>query len=657
MLRNIFLAALVFGSSSAAKSFLRADAEKSFFELHKDSYYKNPANQKKYDNSIKDFYGKDGVTELPSDPKSGFKTAEVLKSLQTMQAQPSAYWIDTISKIGSADSVHDTDTMYGILADAAAKPTPEMVVLIHYDLPNRDCNALASNGEICCGEWKDGVCDRSGSSGSNTCEAGLETYKSKYVDAFAGALAKYPKVPVVVVFEPDSLPNLVTGKTNNCTNKATKTAYMKGTEYALNKLFALTNVQVYLDAGHGGWLGWNDNLAGFMKTLKEIETESKIPGFWKKVRGFATNVSNYQPVGRMCDLTFKPQYPGDTQNPFRSKYCPLGANDATPGATPTAKTDECCSDPCKLRPQYNPCNNELNYAAHLRYAAKTVLGWEPSMVIDTSRNGVPKARSDCETWCNPRDAGAGLLPGVEKVADVPEVDAFFWLKTPGESDGCTEYFPDENDAYKISQKKCKRFDPHCQTVTGDTMKPNVDSIGSSPQDVRAPEAGSWFDYQVKMLAANANFKGDAVIKPSKPNKPDQPGGDQPGKPDQPGPSVPGGKDWFCSWNPCEDGPQIPSGDWNNQDKANCTRSGGKICEVAQPTPVKPEPVKPEPVKPEPVKPEPVKPEPVKPEHAAADTFADCACSATCKNSTDACIPLPAPNAGAEIALCMPVHTK
>merc|ERR1712039_435726 len=67
------------------------------------------------------------------------------------------------------------------------------------------------------------------------------------------------------------------------------------------------------------------------------------------------------------------------------------------------------------------------------------------------------------------------------------VDAYFWLKTPGESDGCTEELPD-------SQGKCPRFDKDCASE---------DSIGSVAGEPRAPEAGLWFHYQIKELASNA----------------------------------------------------------------------------------------------------------------------------------------------------------
>lgn len=94
------------------------------------------------------------------------------------------------------------------------------------------------------------------------------------------------------------------------------------------------------------------------------------------------------------------------------------------------------------------------------------------------------------------------------------IDAYYWLKTPGESDGCTQTLPDGS--------QCVRYDSMCGSA---------DSIGSrsgEPRFIsrkkkkhfsfkmvltknyfRAPVAGQWFDYQIKQLAANANFTGFA----------------------------------------------------------------------------------------------------------------------------------------------------
>ena len=46
-------------------------------------------------------------------------------------------------------------------------------------------------------------------------------------------------------------------------------------------------------------------------------------------------------------------------------------------------------------------------------------------------------RSDCNAWCNVRGAGLGLWPTSDTA--LPEiVDAYYFVKTPGESDGCSD---------------------------------------------------------------------------------------------------------------------------------------------------------------------------------------------------------------------------
>ena len=68
------------------------------------------------------------------------------KTMKSMREVPSAYWIDKKDKIRG----NTTESLEGILKDAASYSPAHLVVVIHYDLPNRDCDAKASNGEICC---------------------------------------------------------------------------------------------------------------------------------------------------------------------------------------------------------------------------------------------------------------------------------------------------------------------------------------------------------------------------------------------------------------------------------------------------------------------------------------------------------------------------
>jgi len=403
------------------------------------TWYVNPTNMVEYDSSIATATG----------------TTKV--NLEGMKHVPSAYWIDV------KDKIDDTSLrgMRGIMADAAAKSPPELVVFMHYDVPNRDCKAVASNGEICCSYKSDGRCDYTA---GGDCSTGLQEYRTTYVDPFVRAINAFPTVPVVVVVEPDSLPNLATNLDNpKCGNTATKNAYRQGIKYAIEQL-STTHATLYIDGAHGGWLGWDDNLQAFIKELGPAGMNVDL----SNVRGFAQNVANYQAIGTMC--------PWEPDQGSRNSYC-LQSGQSHSGA-------ECCDDPCGLASQWNPAVNEMNFAQSLTKASESILNWSPVNIIDTGRNGVVDARKDCANWCNPRGMGAGSVPTTNSGSDL--VDALFWLKTPGESDGCTQTTPDGN--------QCARYD---------TMCGSSDSIGSQSSEPHAPEAGKWFDFQVKMLAANA----------------------------------------------------------------------------------------------------------------------------------------------------------
>ena len=44
---------------------------------------------------------------------------------------------------------------------------------------------------------------------------------------------------------------------------------------------------MYLDAAHGGWLGWADNMVKYIDLLKSMSFSLT------SLRGFTTNVANY----------------------------------------------------------------------------------------------------------------------------------------------------------------------------------------------------------------------------------------------------------------------------------------------------------------------------------------------------------------------------
>lgn len=349
-----------------------------------------------------------------------------LKNLKIAQTASSAYWLDVMAKVqpnGAAET---------ILKDAASQNPVPVVTFIVYNLVSRDCSASSSNGEIQCVD--------------SACVAGISTYQHQYIDPLVVLLKKYSTVPVVLVIEPDSLENLATNMGNSkCAMSAN--AYKTCITYAVNQLY-LPNTYQFLSSGHSGWLGWTNNLAAYANVVNSM-------GILPKLRGFATNCANYQPLGTMCSSV---------------GWC----------LPPGHPTDSCCADPCGLTTQYNGANNEMNY---IQLLAQTFPG--KTFITDTSRNAV-NVRSSCSNWCNIKSAGLGLLPTANTGNLL--IDAFLWLKTPGESDGCSP-----------AGQNCTRYDYMCSSI--DSLTPS-------------PEAGKWFDAEIKMLAKNANFGSSISPTPS-----------------------------------------------------------------------------------------------------------------------------------------------
>jgi len=367
----------------------------------------------------------------------------------------SAFYVDKKSTIQGPNGLEYH------LKDAASKETKQLLMIGIYNLPNRDCSAFASAGEICCTYNPDGTCNFLG--GGN-CAAGIVEYQTTYIDPLYELLAQYQSlVEIVLLIEGDSLANLASNAGNpRCGSAATTAAYSAGIYYAVDR-FKDLSVTMYLDAAHGAWMGWGDNLSKLTSVIVNV-----MKGNIVHLRGFATNVANWQPVGIMC--------PFQSNDGVRNLYCTNGQNRAN---------DPCCADPCNSIPNGNVANNELNYINMLLHSiSAAVPGYKPHFVVDTSRNGVPNSRSDCGNFCNVRNARIGLLPTA--VTAKPDlIDAYIWMKTPGESDGCTQLLPDGN--------VCNRFDAKCASV---------DSIGTRAGEPRAPQAGSWFDYQIKLLVSD-----------------------------------------------------------------------------------------------------------------------------------------------------------
>lgn len=266
-------------------------------------------------------------------------------------------------------------------------------------------------------------CSSAASAGELKVASGGEArYRREFIDPIATELKKHPNQPIVVVLEPDSLGNLATNMAVPMCKEASD-AYKSGIVYAIKQL-NLPNVSVYLDAAHAGWLGWDDNRAKIARIFKGVLAEAGGPNM---IRGFALNTSNYTHLYNRDGAALEPT---------------------------------------------NPCPNELIYAHTLAQTLRMFGFRQHGLLIDTGRNGKGGIRSKWGSFCNVHGAGLGERP---RVQPEPDIDAYFWVKPPGESDGVS-----------------------------DPSQPRYDSMCGNP-DARkgAPQAGEWFEDYFLDLVRNA----------------------------------------------------------------------------------------------------------------------------------------------------------
>ncbi|WP_051709050.1 glycoside hydrolase family 6 protein [Streptomyces sp. NRRL S-350] len=382
-----------------------------------------------------------------------------------VSSQPTGIWVDRIAAIAGANG------KMGLRAhlDEALrqKGGGELVVqLVIYDLPGRDCSALASNGELGPTE--------------------IDRYKTEFIDPIAAILAdpKYAGLRIVTAVEIDSLPNLATNTTPRvtatpaCDVMKANGNYIKGVGYALKKLGAVPNVYNYVDAGHHGWLGWDDNMGASADLFKQAATAEGST--LSNVHGFIVNTANYSAL-KENNFTIDDSVNGTSVR--QSKWV-----------------------------DWNRYVDELSYAQAMR-AKLVALGFDPNlgMLIDTSRNGWggaarpagpgPKTSVDAYVdggrydrrfqtgnWCNQAGAGLGERP---QAAPAPGIDAYVWMKPPGESDGASKVIPN-NDG--------KGFDRMCDPTYTGNPRNNNNMSGALPD---APLAGEWFSAQFQELLKNA----------------------------------------------------------------------------------------------------------------------------------------------------------
>eukprot|EP00833_Pecoramyces_ruminatium_P001464 jgi/Orpsp1_1/1175496/evm.model.c7180000054094.1 len=138
----------------------------------------------------------------------------LISKAEKMKTFSNAIWLDTIKNMQQWLETN----LKGALKQQNSTGDKVLTVFVVYDLPGRDCHALASNGELL----------------ANAADA--ERYKTEYIDVIYEKLNYYNSQPVVLIVEPDSLANLVTNLDSTPACRDSESYYLDGHAYLIKKL-------------------------------------------------------------------------------------------------------------------------------------------------------------------------------------------------------------------------------------------------------------------------------------------------------------------------------------------------------------------------------------------------------------------------------------
>lgn len=264
-----------------------------------------------------------------------------------------------------------------------------------------------------------------------TSEDEINRYMHEFIDPIFYTVADplYKDIKIVTIIDPDALPNLITNMDiPECQEAAGPGGYIDGIQYAVSALSRIPNVYIYMDIAQSGWLGWDTNLEPAATLISDCVKET-TKGI-NSIAGFASNIGYYTPT----DEIFLPD----------------------PLLTLTEEGRRIASADFY---EWNNYFDELSYTKAM-FDAFVTRGFPESigMLIDTSRNGwggpdrptavststdintyVDESRVDRRyhrgNWCN-QSAGIGERPAANPGAE--HIDAYVWIKPPGESDGVSD---------------------------------------------------------------------------------------------------------------------------------------------------------------------------------------------------------------------------
>jgi endoglucanase len=461
--------------------------------------------------------------------------------LTAMEATPSAVWLDGETPAQAAEPGNegseqaDAATVKQIrLTLAAARLENAVPVFVAYNIPGRDCSEYSAGG------------------------APTDAAYDAWINAIGSALGN---AQAVVLEEPDALGNLP----GYCGSAyaadfpdITNSSRIDDIRYAVSTLEADPNISLYLDGSNSAW----QNVGGMAETLTAADVQQS-QGFFLNVSNYQYNVnSDYYgtwvseciayatvneaqtPADALADVaTFSgTSTPGGAFAPpaFPTTTPPGGCasqywNGGAPGTniatlagpyTGVALSPYGTWSETSTTADLNTSGIDASYASALGATVPST-----HFIVDTSRNALGPdsmqsyaaapydqpasvtASLAAGDWCNPPSAGLGIKPtaatGVSLSSldsylpgNPPLLDAYLWVKTPGQSDGQCDAaggvrtWDDAADTPSItgwpssSSASFQTFDPLWSLQTNSLLTD--------------PIAGAWFPQQALSLAQNAS---------------------------------------------------------------------------------------------------------------------------------------------------------
>ncbi len=460
--------------------------------------------------------------------------------ITAMEAAPSAVWLDGETAAQAAEPGNegsgqaDADVTKQVkLTLAAARLENAVPIFVAYNIPGRDCSQYSAGG------------------------APTDADYDAWINAIGGALGN---AKAVVLEEPDSLADLpgYCGAAYAADFPGiTNTTRVGDVAYAVSTLEADPNISLYLDGGNSAW----QNVGGMAETLTAADVQQS-QGFFLNVSNYQYNPnSDYYGTWVSECIAYatvnEAQTPADALADVATfsgsataggAFSSPGGGSTPPGGCATQYWNGGAPG-TNIANQVGPYNgvalspygvwSETSTTADLNTSgidasyASALAGTVPSthFVVDTSRNGdgpdsmqsyaaapYDQPSSVISTlasgdWCNPPSAGLGLKPTADTGVSLssldsylpsnpPLLDAYLWVKTPGQSDGQCDAaggvrtWDDAADTPSIAgwpsstSAAFQTFDPVWSVQTGTLLTD--------------PAAGAWFSQQALTLAQNAS---------------------------------------------------------------------------------------------------------------------------------------------------------